>query len=386
MKMTAEHSAKSTSRPKRKRVLHVTQAAGGVHSSLRLLLLNLDQSKYDINLACPPDYPSIDELRRRGITVHLVQMVRDVKPVHDIRACFQLIRLLKGGLFDVIHAHSAKAGFLVRLASRFVPGSIVFYAPRAFSYLSQVGWKRRFFLALERLARHWCRNLIACSQSEADRAVGEVGYRRSQVVVIPNSVDPFLLASSLPSLAASKTTLAWIGRLVYQKNPMMFLDLAEILLKRRPDFKFLMKGAGFMGYLESEVQKRIERTDVLRESVQLLRWDSIESAYDLYGRSNVFVLTSHFEGMPNTVLEAMAFGRPVVATRVDGTQDVVVDGETGCLVEDGDVAGMADAILRITSNPSLQRLMGEAGRRRIVDYHQISRNIVRLEQLYDEGS
>lgn len=99
---------------------------------------------------------------------------------------------------------------------------------------------------------------------------------------------------------------------------------------------------------------------------------------------DVFVLSSVWEGMSNSLLEAMAAGRPVVATRVGGNPEVVVDGETGLLVPPRDPRALADAVLRLLGDPALAGRLGEAARRRVESQFTLEQMVSRMQELYDQ--
>src|SRR5207249_1555179 len=138
---------------------------------------------------CAPRTKLAQEARDLGIPVHEVPMVRRVDPWWDWLALARLVGLLRRERFTLLHAHSAKGGYLGRLAARMAGRPRTVYSPRAFSYLSQRGVARKFFLGLERLAVPWTDVLHATSDSEKIRAIREVGFPAARVVVIPNSVD-----------------------------------------------------------------------------------------------------------------------------------------------------------------------------------------------------
>src|SRR6185503_3154481 len=171
------------------KVLHVTQATGGVETSLLLLFRHLDQDRFELHLACPPDTLLAVESRKLGIRVWETAMVRAVRPIRDYLSLRRLVDIMRRERFDIVHGHSAKGGYLSRLAGRLVGGAKIIYHPRAFSYLSQRGIGRAFFLLLERLAVRWTDVVIATSESERRRAIADVGFPPARVVVIPNSID-----------------------------------------------------------------------------------------------------------------------------------------------------------------------------------------------------
>ncbi len=365
------------------KILHVTQSTGGVETSLLLLLRHLDQRRFEFHLACPPRTKLAQGARDLGIPVHEVPMVRRVDPWWDCLALARLVGLLRRERYTVLHAHSAKGGYLGRLAARMAGRPRTVYSPRAFSYLSQQGVARKFFLGLERLAVRWTDLVHATSESEKTRAVEEVGFPTARVVVIPNSVD-LAEAETLRSGSAVKDRVVLtVGRLAYQKNPEMFVRVARRILDHLPGTRFALVGAGFAGPLERRVGELI-RSLGLEGDVEIVPWADRAKTLNLMMACSVFVLTSRFEGMPNTVLEAMMLRKPVVATDVDGSRDVLGTGQGGFVVPLDDDQAMADRVLALLRDPTLAGRVGEAGRQRVLDCYDIHRNAQMMDALYGE--
>ncbi len=365
------------------KILHVTQSTGGVETSLLLLLRHLDRRRFEFQLACPPSTQLAEGAKRLGIPVYEIPMVRRVDPWSDSLALARLVRLLRRERYAVLHAHSAKGGYLGRVAARMAGGTRTVYSPRAFSYLSQRGVARRFFLGLERLAVRWTDVLHATSESEKTRAVREVGFASAHVVVIPNSVD-LAEAETVRSVSpVGDGAVVTVGRLAYQKNPEMFLRVARRVLDQIPGTRFALVGAGFASPLERRVAVEI-RSLGLDGHVEIVPWADRDKTLNLMRACSVFVLTSRFEGMPNTVLEAMMLRKPVVATDVDGSRDLLGAGTGGFVVPLDDDQAMADRIIALLRDPTLARRVGEAGRQRVLDCYEIHRNAPMMDALYQE--
>jgi glycosyltransferase involved in cell wall biosynthesis len=364
----------------RPKILHVTQATGGVETSLILLFRHLDHARFELHLVCPPGTTLGAAAAQLGVRVFPLQLVRPVNPWRDLAGLFALWRLMRRERYAVVHTHSAKGGYLGRLAARLAGVPVVLYAPRAFSYLSQRGLARRLFLTLERLAVSFTTRLVATSRSEAKRAVSEVRFSPARVTVIPNAVD-FAEAPERPVTPTTHPRVLTMGRLSYQKNPELFVRMAARVAAARPDVRFVMVGAGFAGPLEGRVRELVTALG-LSERVELVPWASKADALRLMSESNVFVLTSRFEGMPNTVLEAMMLSRPVVVTDGDGNRDVVRDGVTG-LVVSGDEGPVADAVLRLLADPALAARLGRAARVAVEREHAAPALAARIAALYD---
>ncbi len=366
----------------RPKILHVTQATGGVETSLLLLFRHLDHARFELHLACPPDTTLAARASELGVQVFPIKMVRGVNPWRDVAGLVALWSLMRRGAYDLIHVHSAKGGYLGRLAARLAGRLPIVYSPRAFSYLSQRGGARWFFLQLERWAVPLTGVLLAASNSEAERAVREVGFEPERVRVVPNAVD----LSEMPAgtaVPAGPPVVLTVGRLVYQKNPELFVRMAARVTAARPDVRFVMAGAGFAGPLERRVRRLIGELG-LDGRIEVVRWVPKPEALRLIVGCTVFVLTSRFEGMPNTVLEAMMSSKPIVVTDADGSRDLIIDGETGLVVPIEDVDALSTTVLRLLGDPKLAARLGTAARRAIEQGHRADGTTTQLSALYTE--
>jgi glycosyltransferase involved in cell wall biosynthesis len=370
-----------------KKVLHVTQATGGVETSLLLILRHWDRSRFDIHLACPPDTTLARGARALGVRVFEITMVRNVHPLRDLAGLFSLVKLIRRERYDIVHGHSAKGGYLARIAARLGSRAKTIYHPRAFSYLTQSGLRRTFFLLLERLAVRYTDVLIATSESERRRAIEEVGYNPNAVQVIPNSIDPDSIGHSVSSDPKDNIpqppldfTVLTAGRLSYQKNPAMFVRAAAIVAKQLPNVRFLMVGAGFAGPLEDHIRDLVN-SEGLANRLFLIPWTTREKTLEFIAAADVFALTSRFEGMPNTLLEAMMLGKAVVATDVDGTRDLVTS-DTGFLVKCDDHEAMAGRIIQLLRSPGHRSTVGDNAREHVTSSFDIRLNVQKLISVY----
>ena len=289
------------------KVLHVTQVTGGIETILLMLFRNFDRSAFEFHLACPPGTSLEGNARACGITVHRIPMVRHADPLKDPLALMRLIRLMRRERYAIVHGHSAKGGYLGRLAARRAGGSNTVYSPQAFSFLSQRGIARHLFRWMERLAIPWTDIVVASSESERVRAISDVGFPSNKVVVIPNSIDfaeaPNGGREPSPGTEPKAPVVLTIGRFSYQKNCEMFVRVAVRVARQCPDARFAMLGAGFAGPLEREVRRLVSEVH-LDNRLQILPWTSKAEALDAMSQASVFVLTSRFEGMPNTLWQS----------------------------------------------------------------------------------
>jgi len=168
-------------------------------------------------------------------------------------------------------------------------------------------------------------------------------------------------------LDAEDKVVGFIGRLVWEKGVLELLEAMQQVVKEVPQAKLLVVG----DTLASDRDRRV--TEHIKELIDRVKVQDVirfagfrEDIPDLLAIMDLFVLPSHREGMPRTILEAMAAGKPVVATNIRGCREEVIHGVTGLLVPVGDSDALADAILMVLSDEELTSRMGEAGRKRVV--------------------
>ena len=177
-------------------------------------------------------------------------------------------------------------------------------------------------------------------------------------------------------LDAERPLVLQVGRLRTQKDPLAFAEGAAKVLRMCPDAQFALVGDGPLG---DRVAAYIQELK-LERSVHLVGW--VAGASKLMAAADVVTLTSHWEGMPYVLLEAMGWSRPVVATAVNGCPEVVVHGLTGWLVQAGDTAAWARSVASLLNDPVKATEMGVQGRRRLEERFSLQEMISRVETLY----
>lgn len=192
------------------------------------------------------------------------------------------------------------------------------------------------------------------------------------VGIIPNGVDAQRFtpaaaeaAAAAAAAAAGGLSLLFVGRVVRQKGlDVLFEALASLPPALLAGVTLRIVGDG---PARPELEAQAQRLG-LSERIRFLGWLGRDELPAAYRSAGAFVFPSRDEGMPNVVLEAMAAGLPVVATRIAGNRDLVVDGETGLMLDTDDVPALAAAIARLAGDAPLCRRLGEGGRRRVVDH------------------
>jgi glycosyltransferase involved in cell wall biosynthesis len=291
---------------------------------------------------------------------------------------------------DVVHTHTAKAGTLGRLAAvaARVPVRVHTFHGHVFSgYFSPL--KTRAFLAIERVLAGVTNRIIAISDSQRRELSERYRVARgSKFAVVPLGLDlaPFAEVPAVPpqngirselGIGSGETVVGIVGRLTAIKNHVMFLDAARLAIDRAPagvNFRFLVVGGGD---LEEEIR---EYAGALGNRVLFAGWRRDLAA--VYAACDVVALTSNNEGTPVAVIEALASGRPVVATNVGGVSDVLERGRLGLLVPPGDASQFADALVQLVADARLKADLVAGGRASVLERFSIETLTRRVDALY----
>lgn len=293
-----------------------------------------------------------------------------------------LRRLIRRRQIDLIHVHSQEAGLPMRLIAPLIGGrSPLLYTPQTID-IRRKRW-HWLYLGLERLLAPLTDRIISVNEADRQRLLS-LGIAPAKVVTIPNGIDlsrftapgdPAELRRSL-GLDIDRPLVMQVGRLTAQKDPLMFVAGAARVLREIPQAQFAMIGEGV---LHEEVADRIAELG-LSDQIRLLGWR--DEAFRLMPAADIITLTSRWEGTPYTLLEAMAWARPVVATAVNGCPEVVEDGLTGYLVPPGDSGLWAEKAIILLHEKEKAAEMGRQGRRRVEEIFSVERMAADVEALY----
>jgi glycosyltransferase involved in cell wall biosynthesis len=336
-------------------VILITLAETGGAQTYVASLLPALVGEYDVTVAAHGDGFLAEAARTSGARyVPLRHMRRRIDPVHDVLALLELIRLLRRERPAVVHANSSKAGILGRLAAVAAGVPARLFTVHGWAFKADRGLSARAYLWADRLMSPLTTTTICVADSELRAGLRARTCRPDRTVVIRNGVAPG--PPPRPSRAGPVTVLA-VGRL---RPPKDFPTLVRAVARLEPG-AVRLEIAGD-GPERAALASEIERLG-LDGTVELLGTRS--DVPDLLAAADVFVLSSDSEGLPMSVLEAMAAGVPVVATAVGGVPELVRDDETGLLVPPRDPGALAAALGKLAADPELRRRLGGAGRRRV---------------------
>jgi glycosyltransferase involved in cell wall biosynthesis len=362
---------------------------GGPALHASLLTERLDPDRYDSLLVAGTQGPWEGNYlalyqRSRERLVHVPALGREISS-RDATALVELLRLIRRERPLIVHTHTAKAGALGRLAAWLarVPVVVHTYHGHVFRGYFSPG-KTRFFVALERwLARRTDRLLSVSPQVRRELLELGIGTpERSAVVPLGLDLDPFLDGGAAGQLrrelgiGPAAPVVAIVARLVAIKAHEVFLEAASIVSRQRPDVRFVVVGDGER---RAELEALVERR-ALGGAVHFLGWR--RDLPEIYRDVDVVALASRNEGSPVSLIEAMAAGRPVVATGVGGVPDLVEHGVNGYLVDPDQPAAMAEALLALLEDPGRREAFGGAGRKRVYPAFAADRLLRDIDTLY----
>jgi glycosyltransferase involved in cell wall biosynthesis len=326
---------------------------GGAQSYVRDLVPALVE-RFDVVVAAHGSGPLRAAVAGAGARFVPLRHVRRSISTRDLLGLAELVRLFRRERPDLVHANSSKAGVLARIAAGITRVPVRVFTAHGWAFSSAAAGSARLYLWADRLVRPLTTTVICVSESERSAGLAARTCSPDRTVVIHNAVEVDAAQQATPG--GSPMRIVSVGRLAPPKD---FGTLLRAVARLRADdvATTLLGDGPDRPRLEAEIAEL-----GLAGSVTLAG-DVPDVATRLAG-ADVFVLSSCSEGMPISVLEAMAAGLPVVATDVGGLREVVEDGVTGFLVPAGDARALGERLAQLEADPALRCELGAAARRR----------------------
>lgn len=365
---------------------------GGAQENTLLTVRGLMEKGHGVTLVTGPTRGSEGNLLVRnplpGLQrVEVPELVRELSPWRDWRAYRELRRHLAMRSYDVVHTHSSKAGILGRLAAHrcAVPAVLHTVHGQAFHRYER-WWRNQLYIMSERCAARASDRILAVAQAMVDQCVrARVAPREKYAVVYSGmemgaflSVDPDPDLRRQLGIPLHAPVIGKIARLFELKGHDYLLEAAGNVVQRVPDTRFLLVGDGpLRPRLEADVRKRGLENNVVFAG--LISPDDIPRYTAIM---DILVHLSLREGLPRTVVQALASGIPAVGFDLDGTPEVILENRTGHLCPAGDVDCVTNALLDLLQAPEKAAELGRAGREFVRDRFDWRRMVDSIEQHY----
>lgn len=302
------------------------------------------------------DFPEGTELIR-------IDMTREISPFRDLKSLFKIIALLRKINPDVIHLHSSKAGVLGRVARFFLfKKKVLFYSPHGYSFLRtdiSAAKKKLYWMIEKNFQSIFKGETIACGDTEY-----QIANTIDKSHLVRNGIDIEEVHRSFAENKNNVLTIGIVGRITFARNPVLFNQIAL----RFPDYQFIWVGDGEL--IHQLTAPNIRITGWLADRKKLLRE---------INNLDIYIQTSLWEGLPISVLEAMALQKPVLATNVIGNKDLVSPGETGYIFDN---IHELDAYFEILKDEKKRALFGLNALEKCHLLFDVNKNFENLFSIY----
>jgi glycosyltransferase involved in cell wall biosynthesis len=354
---------------------------GGAERCLTELALRVDRQRFTPVVYCLGPRPASDDascvpvLEAASVEVHCLGGRR----IWQFPAVAgRLRRLLVAQNPQIVQTFLFHANVLGRIVARRAGVKLVACGIRVAER------KSLWHLWLDRLTQGWVDRYVCVSRSVAEFSADRGGLAPEKLVVIPNGIDLEKYQTTRPAntttpgINPGRRTVTFIGRLERQKGVHWLIETAPAWLAEVPDSDLLLVGEGpLRGRLEAAC-----RAAGIAQRVHFAGWRA--DVPEILAASDLLVLPSAWEGMPNVVLEAMASGRPVVASDVEGVRELLGSAAPQQTIAYGDSQGFIGKVVSFLKNPEMAAAVGAENRRRVEENFAISRMVAAYEDLWEE--
>lgn len=370
----------------RHNVLCVSKSTGGIAVYNRELATHLARLGHNVHVVCLSEGREqyARELEALGLGVTMLHMHRyKIGLISDFVVAMRIRRYMRANRVSIAIAHGAKAGFLTRLAGR-LTDTPVFYVQHSMPFLRRIqGTKAGFFRQIERIGTRLGGRIVALTRSMREHIVDNRVAPASRIDVVYTGIDPDghgtrrdrQASCRALGLDPDRPVVVWAGRFSPQKAPEDFVAAAALVIESVPHAQLFMAGEGPL----APVIEQLAQNHSIGANLILAPWQTDVAV--MLSACDVYVMTSHWEGLPLSLLEAMALQCPVVATSVDGVAEIIRNDVDGLLVPAGDSEALARQTVRLLSDEALRLRIGHAARRRIQEAFSVDQMTAKWSEL-----
>jgi len=377
------------------RVLHIItrMIVGGAQENTLLSVIGLDaMPEYEVTLLSGIDKGREGELltqaRETTNLIVLPEMVRSINPFSDLITFWKLYKLIKTGRYHIVHTHASKAGVLGRLAAWLAGTPIIVHTLHSLVFHDYQPWViNRTWWLTKKLCEPVTDFFISVSEVISEKAIaaGIAKPEKFRTIYSGMELDWFLNAKFDTEIIKSEfgipidaPVVGKIARLFPLKGHDQLMDAAPEIVKRIPNVRFFLIGDGI---LLEHLQERAKKCGILDNFIFAGLIDR-RRIPEMISAMDVVVHTSLREGLARVLPQALAMGKPCVSFDIDGAREVVINAETGYLVEAFDSARLADGVARLLENDELRKQFGDNGRRYIDPNFRAETMVADISEVY----
>ncbi len=355
----------------------------------------LKHAGYQVSIACARG-PYFETLRAAGYRMIENPVSRNMNLLSHAASLWRTYQLLRRERFDIVHVHTPIAALLGRIAARLAGVPVKIYTAHGFYFHDQMKpWLRNSLVCVEKIGAA-CGDFIMTVSAEDEAAALRNGIAQpGRVETIYNGVDverfdPHRFNSEQTArlreglgLPADAYVIGIVGRLVREKGFFELFDALKIIASKHPHVRLLVVGDVLPSDYDGSKDALHQHLAALKLADRVAFSGMVDDPAPYLAAMDAFTLPSYREGMPVSLLEAMAMGLPAVATDIRGCREEVVQGQTGWLVPAKNAASLADRLLWLIEHPDEARTMGVAGRERVLEVFNLPKVLRHQLNIYD---
>jgi glycosyltransferase involved in cell wall biosynthesis len=375
------------------KILQVTAVDFTVKKFLLPLADDLKKNNYEVHIACDVNEIGI-ALQNQGYNIKHIPFSRNFNVINHTKALFSLISLIKKEKYDIIHSHTPVASLIARMAAVICRVPLNVYTAHGFYFHENMRpFVYKIAYSLEKIwGKYLTDYLFFQSREDYDLALKHKFNKPSRLIHINNGVSDEKFNPKDYNRNAIRESLGlkdekvilFVGRLVEEKGIKELLEAFELLSVHHDDFKLILVGGGVTGDRDSLNVEEI--VDGMNESVKqnIILLGLRDDIPELLAASDLFTLPSYREGLPRSIIEAMAMGKPIVATNIRGCREEVFEGINGYLCNDRDPKSLADAIKSILIDEEKLSTFGSNSRRIFLEEFEEIKVLNRQMKVFNE--
>jgi glycosyltransferase involved in cell wall biosynthesis len=360
------------------KILHIMTAPQSLFQFLRGQVEYVRAQGFEIHASASPGEWMAKFTERDHVPLHPVDIPRSINPVKDVIAMYRLFRVIQWVQPDIVQSGTPQAGMFGTIAAWLARTPVRIYHIRGLPFMTSSGKKRTLLRWTEKVSCRLAHKVLCVSHSIREVAIAEGICPAEKIVVLkggsgngvdadgmfnPRNVPEELRATTRRELGIPENALVlgFIGRLVHIKGISELAGVWSMLRDRYPELHLIV-----VGPFEDHDPIPDDVARALIDDPRVHLTERVVNPVPYYAAIDVVILPTYREGLPNVLLEAAAMEIPVVATRIPGCIDVVVDGSTGTLVPVKNVEALAEAVKCYLDDPALRRRHGGAARERVL--------------------
>ncbi len=350
----------------------------------------IDRDLYEPWVICKEEGEFTVKIRNLNVNIFLIsELSRKLSPIADLISLFKLYIFFRKNRFDIVHTHSSKTGVLGRLAARFAGVPVIIHTVHGFAFPAAKNLIDKFvYYFFEWLGSKCSTAIVLLNYNDQSIAENNLNVPIKKLYLIPNGVDTTFYfpanyedriknRAGILNLSINSIAVGMVGRLWEQKNPECFVKAAiKFLSTQKVNANFYLIGDG---ELKKSLQELINISG-FEKSIHILGWRS--DVAEILRSLDIFVLPSRWEGLPLSILEAMASALPVIASDIPGNRDLIDDGCDGFLFPSQNHIELCAKLEILCSNNQIRSLMGQQGYLKVRQKFMLEHRMFQVDQLY----